>query len=330
MTIDRQPTEVWKRWLLIGIVLGLAVFLALLFVADVRLVGQQLALIPVWVYLLVALLSFADYGFRFFRWQFFLRSVSIDLDRKSSFLCYSSGLALAVTPGNLGEAIKSFLLERKEGLPISRTFPVILAERISEGLGFLLLASIGAATFQYGWSAIVFILLLFLGAVIVLRSPRMYQALTRFLRKRQRFARFADSSDSFYRTARTVFGNRVLFGALLLSCLSSLSQSVGYYLLLSTFSPGSGFLLALFLLNFTSIAGGASMSPGGIGVVEGSLMALMVANGIPVDQAAACTVISRLFNLWLGVFGGLACLRWTLRHWVFARRPAAEEAPLLV
>src|SRR5437016_5228828 len=48
----------------------------------------------------------------------------------------------------------------------------------------------------------------------------------------------------------------------------------------------------------TQIAASFPITPGGIGVVEGSLAALLVAYGLPLDQAVAATLLYRLVSFW--------------------------------
>jgi hypothetical protein len=48
----------------------------------------------------------------------------------------------------------------------------------------------------------------------------------------------------------------------------------------------------------TQIAASFPITPGGLGVVEGSLAALLVAYGMPVDRAVAATLLYRLVSFW--------------------------------
>jgi hypothetical protein len=59
--------------------------------------------------------------------------------------------------------------------------------------------------------------------------------------------------------------------------------------------PWRGVLVAYAL---TQIAASFPITPGGIGVVEGSLAALLVAYGMPLDRAVAATLLYRLVSFW--------------------------------
>jgi putative heme transporter len=59
--------------------------------------------------------------------------------------------------------------------------------------------------------------------------------------------------------------------------------------------PWRGVLVAYTL---TQIAASFPITPGGLGVVEGSLAALLVAYGLPLDRAVAATLLYRLVSFW--------------------------------
>ena len=46
-----------------------------------------------------------------------------------SFGIFLSGFSLTVTPGKVGEVLKSYLLREMHGVPMARTAPIVVAER---------------------------------------------------------------------------------------------------------------------------------------------------------------------------------------------------------
>jgi uncharacterized protein (TIRG00374 family) len=62
---------------------------------------------------------------------------------------------------------------------------------------------------------------------------------------------------------------------------------------------------ATFVYAFASLAGALSMLPGGLGVAEGSLTALLAGLGTPLPEAAAATLLVRGATLWLAVALGV-------------------------
>ena len=75
-----------------------------------------------WVYLpLILGFTLFNYFFRFVKWQYYLRRLRIVVDWRKSMLIFLSGLSMAITPGKVGELLKSYLLRRVTGATISRT-----------------------------------------------------------------------------------------------------------------------------------------------------------------------------------------------------------------
>lgn len=86
--------------------------------------------------------------------------------------------------------------------------------------------------------------------------------------------------------------NWVYDAATLVTCLLALGIGV----------PWRGVLVAYSL---TQIAASIPITPGGLGVVEGSLAALLVAYGLGTDQALAATLLYRIVSFW-----GLVPIGW--------------------
>jgi uncharacterized protein (TIRG00374 family) len=314
-----RKAEVWKRRLLLGGILGVLVFVALIFVGDARAVGRRLLMLSPLLIIFLIFFSILDYYFRFLRWQFLLKPFHLDLSNPQSLVVFLAGLSLSATPGNLGEAVKSFLLEKKS-IPVSKTLPVVFAERLTDGTGIALLATVGAAQFHYGWTVLVVFLCIFAAALLFVSREKWFMSFANFLRSRKKLGGLANSLESFYRSVRVVFSWKRLTVAIFLSACSALFQSVAFYFLLRGIYAPISFLEALFFLNLSSIAGGVSLSPGGLVVVEGSLMALLLSRQIPVEAACTSVILVRFFNLWLGFLVGIFALRWTVVHWVLEER----------
>ena len=90
-------------------------------------------------------------------------------------------------------------------------------------------------------------------------------------------------------------------------------------LVLTGLGVGIGLPATVLIFTLTLMASMIGPFPGGIGVAEASLGALLVARGVPAPTAAAAVIAFRLLDLWLpllaGVLGGLA----------HSRRVAAER-----
>src|SRR5438105_8579124 len=131
-----------------------------------------------WEYLPAILaLTLFNYICRFFKWQYYMKRLKIDVPWVKSFLIFISGLSMAITPGKVGELLKSYLLKRSTGAPISYTSPIIVAERLTDGIAMLVLASAGLVLYRSGWEILLALLVLGLAGILVVQNRRLVLAL---------------------------------------------------------------------------------------------------------------------------------------------------------
>jgi putative heme transporter len=67
-----------------------------------------------------------------------------------------------------------------------------------------------------------------------------------------------------------------------------------------------------------------NITPGGLGVAEGTLSLALVATGLRAGQALAAVLLYRLASFWLVAFAGWLVLLW-LRHHRHARRETGTQ-----
>ena len=153
------------RRLIPGLIFGFLVFLILSLMGDIQQVSGRVLGFR-WVYFpLVLLLTLFNYVLRFIKWHFYLGLVGVnEYPLLESARLFLAGFPLAVTPGNVGEALKGVWLQKETGLPVSKGISVVLAERISDGLGVLLLSTLGVIAYPRYWPAFAIVL----GSLIIL------------------------------------------------------------------------------------------------------------------------------------------------------------------
>ena len=99
----------------------------------------------------ILLLTSFNYALRFVKWQYYLHRVGItDLPAHLSARIFFANFTMAMTPGKIGEVFKSHLLREAIGTPIAVSAPIILVERLTDGIAMLFLASTGLIIFRYG------------------------------------------------------------------------------------------------------------------------------------------------------------------------------------
>jgi len=294
-----------RKKILLSVAIGGLLYLVLTIYADYNQVIKTFINFN-WVLLPVLLiLSLSNYFLRFYKWDFYLKVINVHLKKVDSFLVFMSGLVMSVTPGKLGELLKSVLVKEISQVPISKTAPVILAERITDFLSLLILSSIGAFIYNFGTEITLGIaLLLFLIIALVSNKNLSIYLLTK-LEKIVLLRKYLANIHSAYLSSYLLFKPLPLILMTLLSLCAWGFECLGYYLILLNFNFDPGLLWASFGYSFSTIVGAISMLPGGLGLTEGSLTFLLMQNNVSKDYAVAATFIVRAVTLWFAVLVGI-------------------------
>src|SRR5262249_10244394 len=102
-------------------------------------------------------LAFSNYLLRFLKWEYYLSVLEIrGIPKRESLLTFLSGFVLTVTPGKVGEVFKALILFKTRGVPVVRTAPIVVAERVTDLIGIITLIAIGSLSFPGGllWASL--------------------------------------------------------------------------------------------------------------------------------------------------------------------------------
>lgn len=291
------------------VVFGLITIVAITFFADAKNTVNALKEFKIFYLPLILGLTFVNYLLRFVKWHYFLKQIEVDISLKDSFAVFLSGLAMSVTPGKVGELLKSLLLKEIKNVPVSKTAPVVFAERLSDGFGLILLSLTGMMMFSHGKEVLAFVAIAMLAILFVIKNPKMYNYFIDLCGKVPFVKRFVSYIEIMFESAGKLMCLRALLFTVLLSVISWSFECIAFYYVFIGLNHKVSLVIAVFTLAFSSVVGAASMLPGGLGAAEGSIMGLLVkVAGVPKNIAAVATIIIRFCTLWFGVFLGLLAL----------------------
>ncbi|HUQ03099.1 MAG TPA: lysylphosphatidylglycerol synthase transmembrane domain-containing protein [Kofleriaceae bacterium] len=300
-----------------------ALLAALVLVGDVREVRDRLGGFRWWAFGAALGLAIGNYALRFARWQLYLRDREIRVPIGTSALVFVAGFAMAVTPGKLGELVKSYLLRQLAGIPVARSAAIVIAERVSDLLALLLLAAVGVAAYGIATEVAIATAVILAIAFVFLLWRRLGLATVDLVTRPRRLARLRRPLRETYDGLAALGRPTVLAWSTLLGAAAWACEGIGFALVVEAF-PGAHVALglAIFIYAATTIAGALSFLPGGLGVTEGAMTLLLVENAVNVDRgtATAATILTRLATLWFAVAIGMVALAW-------ARRRAPVEVP---
>jgi len=271
-----------------------------------------------WAWLVpVVALTLVNYVGRMLRWHWYLRTLSVPIALRDSARIFGVGMLMVMTPGKAGEFLKSYMVKNVTGTPMSVTAPVVLAERVTDAAAMVLLATVGLLTFPDRRSRIVALavfgaFLLFVG--LVQSRPLALWALDQGERI-PLVRRFVHLLRSFYESSYIIFGPRNLAISLLVGMFCWGAEGVAYFIVLVGFGVDpsmSALLSAVFIFTISTVIGAVLALPGGLGGVEGSLVALSRRIfGLSAAVATGAALLTRFCTLWLGVgIGVVSFLLW--------------------
>jgi uncharacterized protein (TIRG00374 family) len=294
--------------------------------SDIGQVGQSFSSFD-WA-MLPAVLGFTllNYVLRWAKWDYYLRRMGMgqNVGYGDSGLLFTSGMVMAVTPGKVGEVLKSYLLKRINGTSISASAPIVLAERVTDGLAMLLLMGFGLTLYAPAWPAFFALLVLSVVGLLVLQSRALVLWIAELMLKLPYGQKIVPRLLTAYDSSQRLLSWRILLPSTLISLLSWFGECLAFYYVLRGLGVPASFLLlqqATFVFAASTLFGLVSFLPGGLGVSEASSTGLLVLL-IPMASgpATTATIIIRFCTLWFGVTLGAIALA------IFGRR-YAEDRP---
>ena len=291
-----------KVWL--SILLTVVVYAGLVGYGDYRDMGGRLANFPVDFLFGALALAALNYWLRFLRWAYYLRVLRIRVPWPVSGLVFLSGFAMSVTPGKMGELLKSYLLRDRTGVAVFTSAPVVVMERITDVISVALLGLTGLALLPVGVS-LVLALVLILGSVLgfLLASRHSDWLLALPIIRRWKIG-LQTSRESL----RSLMLPRSLVVAAFLGALAWLSEGVSLWLIMRGLGAELSLVRALPIYAAATLVGAISALPGGLIGTEGTLVVLLQQSGVARGPASAGTLLVRLVTLWFAVLVGLIAL----------------------
>jgi uncharacterized protein (TIRG00374 family) len=298
-----------RRNLALALGLGVAVYVVLAVMSgfqDLRaaLEGFRLSLVPA----ILGLVSLSYVG-RFVRWAYYLSVLKVSMPLRINAAVFVAGLSMTISPGKLGEVLKSVFIRQASGAPIARTAPAVVAERATDGTGMVAWGLLGALAFSFGPGVLVAFLAMTAFGIAVLRSKRLSVLAERILSRLPILNRLVPHLADFHGASNELLAARPLVIGTIISLCSWGLEILAVYLCAWGIGAQTPFLMVVFIFAVSSLAGALSMVPGGIGVAEAGLAGMFrTVAGLGAGAAVALTFLIRLATLWFAALIGVAGL----------------------
>lgn len=317
------------RRIISAMLLGVAIYGAFVLYRGVANIAECLKSFASWTFAAACALAFSNYVLRFLKWEYYLACLEIrGVPKGESFLTFLSGFVLTVTPGKVGEVFKSLILFQLRGVPVARTAPIVVAERVTDLIGVIVIITIGSFSFPGGLFWASFGAAAVLTLLVLVASPRLSEGLVQRLPGLPGALgrvgyRLAPKLLIALASLRALTTPRRLILPTLLSIGAWALEGIALWVILGGFGQHVPLPPTAFIYATSTLAGALVPVPGGLGVTDGLLeqqMARLVA--VPATIATASMLLVRFATLWFAVavgFIALAILR--------ARNPALSTTP---
>lgn len=295
--------------IILSIVFGVLVIATLSFFADVQKLSITLRSFGWWLVPAILGLTLFNYALRFLKWQYYLRLINVrDLSTSNSFGIFFSAFTMVMTPGKVGELLKSYLLRRAVGTPIARSAPIILAERMTDGIALVILAALGLANTRLGWPVLVITVVGALLATAIIQHRPTAERLLAFGEGLGPLGPRIHHLRNFYESSYELLRPRPFGIAVICGLISWMGECLAFYLVLLGLGLPASFALlitATAILALSTLIGSVSLLPGGLGIADASIAFLLTltvaAPPMTNDIAIAGSLLIRFATLWFGV-----------------------------
>jgi uncharacterized protein (TIRG00374 family) len=299
------------RRVLVAMLLAVVVYGGFTVWSGVGKMGDELARFHGWAFAAACGLAFGNYLVRWLKWEFYLARLRITgVGRVDSLLTFLSGFVLTVTPGKVGEVFKSVVLFETHGVPVPRTAPIVVAERVTDVIGVVVLIVFGSLGFSGGllWAGLGAAAVIALLVVVSHRGLSL--AIIRVIERLPGpFRRIGPRLHEAYESLATLVKPSNLVLPTLLSIAAWALECAALWVILRGFDQPTSFGLATFFYATSTLAGALVPVPGGLGVTETSLQGQLQELGhVGATAATASMILVRFATLWFAVLVGFASL----------------------
>ncbi len=229
--------------------------------------------------LLVAVFTLTNLMIRWLRWHFLLRKLNLMLRTKDSFFTYMAALPFLITPFSVGELVRILMLRKSYPGSGGRIFMTWLLERVSD----LLVLSVFIFAAMNRWDLLAMALIAW--AIAVSAWVGM-------------LVQWSGPKDA----AKPL---RVISQLMILTAVSWALPGVALAWIIKIMGDSAGLLYSLGLYAYSTVLGGLSSAPLGVGVTGSIMVESLVAHGISMDHSIIETIVFRVGTTYFAVGFGI-------------------------
>jgi len=304
---------------LLIVIAAIGVYAAFLFISDYNSISEKISFFQLEYLLPILSLVSVSWIPLILRWNILLKQNGISVPIKKSIMIWLSGSALGITPGQVGELLKSQILKNLFNIPRSKTAPIIFIEKFYDLIGAIIASTLGIIVLGMDYNLILVSIFILGILFFFIYYRKAFEYLLTKITKTKFFSKYSDNLSDSHKIIRNSTNPKLASISISLSLLYWLIISVAAYLTLLAFDINTiGILETIAIYTASVLIGVITFIPGGVGITEGSLTGLFVLQGVDISVALVISVVIRILTLWYSVSIGFICLKilggFTIKH----------------
>lgn len=280
--------------------------------SDISLLFEKLKDFDFVNLLFIIPLIIVSYFIRGFRWNMLLRTLQIKIGIKESLQIFFAGMAFGIMPAKIGEVIKSHLLKKDHSQPISKTAPVIFVERYYDMVGIIVISLIGIWFVDLQKILVITLFIIAIFLMVLSQQRNLFKSILKKMTYIPLLKRYATNILLSYDSVNLLLKPRVYAKAISYSIVAWSIESLAVFFIFEGFKVDLGFPLTVLIFTSSTLLGGVSLIPGGIGVTEGGMLGLLLLHKIDYTTSFSLVLLIRLLTLWMSIIIGFIVLKFKI------------------
>lgn len=329
----------YRNQIFIGILFMIGVIIVVILLSNAKELANKLESFPLWLFIPIIGLKLLNWILRYMEWHYFLHIIdvhpvfrgqtqpAIPLDQPAtirvsdSFILWLASLPFALSPGKVAEVLKAIILKSMNQTPITRSSPIIIAERLVDGIAVVSLVGISAlvaseyifitddVSTQYIRAILIGITIFMILLIGIIQFRKIATKIIDLLSKLPLLRRYSEEIKTIYASSYDLAKIRHILPTTFFGITAYFTDCIGFYIILLGLGEKPSihlFAQATFILGFSVVISAISALPGGAGgreVTVGALLRNIVGMGSAATGAAVLMI--GIFQVWFGTFIGI-------------------------
>lgn len=290
-----------KNRIFISILLVTLFYIAFTIFSDIDKIKNDYQNFNVFYFLPILPILFLSMFFRSLIQKYLLKKLGINISLKSSFMIFLGGYSMIMTPGGVGLIIKSYLIEKKYGYKISKSIPLVFAERFYDVLAVQIIILMTVFLFFLEISIILSIISISgLSLVIFLTKNKKYNhIIIKIATKLKILSNNQDEQEEFLEGLQIIFEFKLFLKISMMIIAIVFFEGIIFYLSFQIFGISIGYIESIQIYYTSMLLGALTLLPAGVGAIEGIFVVLLSEKNTSLHLATSVILFMRFISVWL-------------------------------